>query len=70
MEGDHEGVIELRIGDDGCGFDLNGVPADRMGLGIMHERAQSVGATLEIESQPGSGTQILVVWREEGTPDD
>jgi signal transduction histidine kinase len=27
----------------------------------MRERAQAIGATLEIESQPGQGTQVVVV---------
>jgi nitrate/nitrite-specific signal transduction histidine kinase len=33
-----------------------------MGLGIMQERAESIGAVLEIASQPEKGTQIKVVW--------
>jgi GAF domain-containing protein/HAMP domain-containing protein len=54
----------LRVGDDGCGFDLAQVPADRLGLGIIRERAQAIGATIEIESQPGQGTRVTVAWRE------
>ena len=54
--------VRLCIGDDGCGFDPSCVPLDHLGLGIMHERAQAVEATLEIESEPGHGTQIAVVW--------
>jgi two-component system nitrate/nitrite sensor histidine kinase NarX len=52
------------VGDDGCGFDLAQVPADRLGLGIIRERAQAIGATIEIESQPGQGTRVTVAWRE------
>jgi signal transduction histidine kinase len=55
-------VIELSISDDGRGFDPSNIPADHLGVGIMRERAQSVGATLTIESQPGHGTQLRVVW--------
>lgn len=55
--------VRLCIGDDGCGFDPNRVPPDRLGLCIMRERAQAVGARLAIESEPGHGTQIAVVWR-------
>jgi ligand-binding sensor domain-containing protein/signal transduction histidine kinase len=54
--------VELCICDDGCGFDLDNAPSDHLGLGIMHERAQAVGAILEIKSQPGSGTQVVVTW--------
>ena len=56
---------ELCIRDDGRGFDLDNVPADRMGLGIMRERAQAIGAALTIESRPGHGTQITEVWEED-----
>jgi signal transduction histidine kinase len=55
--------IELRVSDDGCGFDPHNIPADRLGLGIIRERAQAIGATLEIESQPGLCTQVVAVWQ-------
>jgi signal transduction histidine kinase len=29
----------------------------------MHERAEAIGATLDIESKPGQGTQVVVVWQ-------
>jgi len=29
----------------------------------MGERAESIGAELEINSQPGTGTEISVKWR-------
>jgi ligand-binding sensor domain-containing protein/signal transduction histidine kinase len=54
--------IELRVGDNGRGFDLGNIPADRLGLGIIRERAQAIGAVLEIKSQPGEGTQVVVAW--------
>jgi GAF domain-containing protein/HAMP domain-containing protein len=56
---------ELHVNDDGRGFDPDAVPSDRLGLGIIRERAQAVGATLSIHSQPGHGTQVIVVWQEE-----
>lgn len=55
---------ELRVSDDGCGFDPSCVPPDRLGLGIIRERAQAIGATLQIQSRPGHGTQIVVTWEE------
>jgi len=61
--GEKKGGVELRVSDDGCGFDPHCVPPDRLGLDIMRERAQAVGAMLEIESKPGLGTQIVVVWK-------
>jgi nitrate/nitrite-specific signal transduction histidine kinase len=57
------GRVELYISDNGCGFDPSCVLPGRLGLGIMRERAQAVGATLEVESQPGHGTQVMAVWK-------
>jgi signal transduction histidine kinase len=54
--------VELVISDDGRGFDPSYTPPERLGLGIMRERAQAVGATLKIESQPGHGTRIVAIW--------
>jgi signal transduction histidine kinase len=57
-----ERSVELCISDNGRGFDPNCVPSDRLGLGIIRERAQAIGASLEIESEPGAGTRVSVVW--------
>jgi signal transduction histidine kinase len=55
--------LELRITDNGRGFAANAVSREHLGLGIMRERAASIGATLTVDSQPGLGTQVLAVWR-------
>jgi signal transduction histidine kinase len=57
--------VELSITDDGRGFDPACVLPDRLGLGIMRERAQAIGATLTIESAPAHGTHVTIVWEEE-----
>jgi two-component system nitrate/nitrite sensor histidine kinase NarX len=57
------GNVGLCIIDDGCGFDPSYVPPGRLGLGIMRERAQAVGATLKIDSQLGHGTRVTAVWK-------
>ncbi len=54
----------LTIWDDGCGFDPVQVPPDHLGLGIMRERAQSIGASLTLNSHPGEGTQVTVLWEQ------
>jgi signal transduction histidine kinase len=54
--------VELCVTDDGRGFDLQNVPPDHLGLGIMRERAEAIGAALEITSAPGAGTRVTVVW--------
>jgi signal transduction histidine kinase len=59
--------VELGIRDDGQGFDPDHVPPEHMGLSIMRERAEAVGAQLGIVSQIGQGTRLTVVWpRDEG----
>ena len=54
--------IELRISDNGQGFDPSCVALEHLGLSIMRERAEAIGATLRVESQPGSGAQVIVIW--------
>ena len=54
--------VELSVSDDGCGFHQAGISADHLGLGIMRERAESIHATLRIESEIGGGTQVVVIW--------
>jgi len=54
--------VTLTIKDDGRGFDMDHIISEGMGLGIMRERAESVGAVLQVTSQPGKGTQIEVDW--------
>jgi len=57
-----QGRIVLCVSDDGQGFDAGQTRADQLGLGIMRERAEAVGAELTIESQHGQGTQVVLVW--------
>jgi GAF domain-containing protein/two-component sensor histidine kinase len=54
--------LELCVRDDGNGFDLKSVPPDHLGLSIMRERAQAIGARLEVTSQPAQGTEVRIVW--------
>jgi signal transduction histidine kinase len=62
---EHSGRVELRIRDDGLGFDPSSVSQDHLGLGIMQERAESIRGQLEVKSEPGGGTQISVVWTDD-----
>jgi two-component system nitrate/nitrite sensor histidine kinase NarX len=50
--------IRLSICDDGCGFNPENIPPGHLGLLIMRERANKIGATLTIQSQLGQGTQL------------
>ena len=49
------------IEDDGVGMSLTPDEMDNhFGLSIMQERAGSIGATLQLESEPGDGTRIIL----------
>ncbi len=60
-------MIELRISDNGHGFDLNDNTDQTgtgrgMGLSSMRERAENSGGSLSIASSRKSGTSITVSW--------
>ena len=59
--------VTLRIRDNGRGFDPEATSPHQLGLSIMHERAQTIGAALTINSQPDQGTEILIEWQENGS---
>ena len=56
-----DGAVRLTIADDGSGFDTV-APSGQLGLGIMRERADAVGAALDLRSAPGQGTTVTVTW--------
>lgn len=64
------GRVMLSIADNGQGFN----PKTRitrdglhgMGMTTMHERAEAIGATLDIHSEPGQGTRINVAFPHPG----
>lgn len=57
------GQLSLCIKDDGLGFDPSTVPPGHMGMAIMRERANSIGADLKIDSQLNQGTTVELGWR-------
>ena len=60
-----EGEYLLLVEDDGVGFDKerpDGNPGEHIGLSIMEERARRLGANLRIESEPGEGTRVELVY--------
>jgi PAS domain S-box-containing protein len=54
--------VELKISDNGQGFDPAGVAADSFGLKMMSERAEAVGAQVTVTSALGQGTHVNVLW--------
>ncbi|PWH13902.1 MAG: hypothetical protein DDG60_09330 [Anaerolineae bacterium] len=63
LQMDEDGT-KLEIRDNGCGFNPQMTVGDHLGLSIMRERAEEIGATLNIHSTPGRGTCITCVWKE------
>ncbi|WP_414586166.1 AAA family ATPase [Scytonema sp. PCC 10023] len=56
----------LRVKDDGRGFGVGTIPTvGGFGLLGMSERAENIGAQLMIRSQPGQGTEIVVIINRE-----
>jgi signal transduction histidine kinase len=56
--------VSLTIQDNGAGFDLDESRPGHLGLGIMQERAQRIGAQLTIDSAKGQGTSVTLLWQE------
>lgn len=56
----------LRVKDDGQGFDIGQIPSTKgFGLLGMSERVEQMGGELVIHSQPGQGTEIIVIVNRE-----
>jgi len=55
-------LLELRVGDDGAGFDVERSIAQPKSFGLkgMRERVGLLGGSLEIRSSPGHGAQIIM----------
>ena len=54
--------IQLHIEDDGRGFDPDRLPENANGLGLKNigERIQSLHGKVNLESEPGHGTRIVI----------
>ena len=52
----------FEVQDNGAGFEVRAVPPDSMhvGLGIMRERAQRIGAAVQVDSSAGAGTCVRI----------
>jgi len=62
--GQRQGQLTVVINDDGRGFDVerarsNAIAGTSFGLLNMEERAALVGGTMEINSMPGAGAEII-----------
>ncbi|MFG6465250.1 sensor histidine kinase [Roseateles sp. BYS87W] len=54
---DHGSYVEIRVEDDGLGFDLKDVQHGR-GLKSQIKRAQRLGGKLRVDTSPGHGTRL------------
>ena len=57
-----EDRMVLTVADNGPGFRLDGAPRSGMGIRIMRYRARVIGATLDLKSEPGKGTQLTCMF--------
>jgi signal transduction histidine kinase len=55
-------IIELRIRDDGKGFDPKQTISGHYGLSIMRERAEAVGAQWSVTGHPNHGSELTLRW--------
>ncbi|HLO31765.1 MAG TPA: PAS domain S-box protein [Anaerolineales bacterium] len=56
--------VRFEVCDNGLGFDTSTAKPTSLGLRIMRERAEAIGADLYISSTPGSGTCVELRWCE------
>jgi len=55
--------VEVRVADDGVGFDPRHIPPNRLGLRVsVTERMRSIGGRAQILSKPGRGTEVRLTW--------
>ena len=61
--------VELQVEDDGIGFDADTslnldsmIKEKHFGLAGLHERASLIGAQIRIDSNPGKGSQVRILW--------
>ncbi len=60
-----DGLVNVMVEDNGRGFDLNQILPGHFGVTIMRERAAKIGAALDVASQPGHGTNLTLIWKNE-----
>ena len=54
--------VHFETRDNGIGFDMSNSKPTSLGMRIMRERAEAIGADFRINSNPGSGTCVEVTW--------
>lgn len=57
-----ETTVNFVTCDNGIGFDMSTAKPTSLGLGIMRERAEAIGAVFQITSAPGEGSCVELTW--------
>ena len=60
-----QSTVHFETCDNGIGFDMSMSKPTSLGLRIMRERAEAIGADFAITSSPGLGTCVEVTWNED-----
>jgi two-component system nitrate/nitrite sensor histidine kinase NarX len=60
---EHFSTVLVEVCDDGIGLATTDAKRGHYGLGIMRERARSLGGTLQIDSAPKQGTKVSLCFR-------
>jgi signal transduction histidine kinase len=55
----NESHIEVEVADNGCGF-TPGNSSNGIGLRLIHERVESIGGQVSIQSEPNKGTRVCI----------
>jgi PAS domain S-box-containing protein len=65
-----ESGFSLQVRDDGEGFDPEVTSSDSLGLGIMRDRADGIGARLMVNSVKDRGTEVRLDWEKKRIKDE
>ncbi|MUV36840.1 Histidine kinase [Lentibacillus sp. JNUCC-1] len=68
-----DGMVIMRVVDDGVGFDVEQSKTSSYGMETMRERALEIGGELKVISLPNQGTRVEVkvpTWEKEGETHD
>ncbi|WP_144763624.1 sensor histidine kinase [Curtobacterium sp. 9128] len=60
---DDGGTVRVEVGDDGAGFDVGAIPAERLGVRrSIVERVAAAGGSADVRTAPGAGTVVVLTW--------
>jgi PAS domain S-box-containing protein len=62
--------LQLRVVDNGVGFEREQLNKGQLGMDIIRERAAAIGATLDLQGAPGQGVQVTLHYRVPSTTEE